>query len=264
MAWRRRFDALVERAETVRAVRPFDALPDPGTIALADEIAMGAAAMNARRLESEAVQLLVVDENESRPPAASATLDAQRIWAAGDRRQFLLRAPREEVLAVSTASRGEAEKRSTMAVIAIGRQAGPSGKGFEKWLGDLRHAIAEGPDPFVAPYWSGGQVLLGHERLADAAELVLNLAGRGERVGADYCAVAPFRDPFSNALRLSQADIAAAEAAADSTPLGTACVTEDFAAALAGRGFDGARTEYVGELDPKAGGSPMNLYALKR
>ncbi|HEX8258396.1 MAG TPA: TRAFs-binding domain-containing protein, partial [Allosphingosinicella sp.] len=59
--WRRRFDALLDRAATVRAVRPLGAPPDPETIALADEIAMGAAAMNARRLESQALQLLVAD-----------------------------------------------------------------------------------------------------------------------------------------------------------------------------------------------------------
>ena len=60
-AWRRRFDAVLAMAETVRPVRPLGAAPDAAMIGLADEVAMGAALMNGRRLESSAVQLLVLD-----------------------------------------------------------------------------------------------------------------------------------------------------------------------------------------------------------
>jgi hypothetical protein len=49
----------------------------------------------------------------------------------------------------------------------------------------------------------------------------------------------------------------------DSTPPGTACVTDDFAAALAAAGPRNPATEYVGELDASDGGPPIGLYALK-
>jgi hypothetical protein len=58
--WRLRFDAVLAQAAEVRTVRPLGAAPDEAMIELADEVAMGAAVMNARRLESRPVQLVVV------------------------------------------------------------------------------------------------------------------------------------------------------------------------------------------------------------
>jgi tetratricopeptide (TPR) repeat protein len=54
-SWRRRFDAALAAAESVRCVRPLDRSPDEAAIALADEIALGAALLNAERLMGQAV-----------------------------------------------------------------------------------------------------------------------------------------------------------------------------------------------------------------
>jgi hypothetical protein len=260
--WRRRFDALIEQAETVRTVRPAGFSPTAHTIGLADEIAMGAAVMNARRLESDAVQLLVVDGKNVRAPAASATLEAQRIWAAGNRRQHLVQAPREAADAVALPTGGEGRGGAALAVIAIIPPAAAREQGIEQWLRLLRETIGEVSDAAVRPYWSGGQILVAHRRLGEAADLMLRLRREGHSAGADYIAAAVFTDPFSGGARLPAAATGAAEAAARSAPPSTVCVTEDFAAALAARG-SGGRTEYVGELDAQDGEPPLGLYALR-
>jgi tetratricopeptide (TPR) repeat protein len=56
-AWRRRFDAALAAAESVRHVRPLHRPPDAVLVALADRVARGTALLNARRLMGEAVQL---------------------------------------------------------------------------------------------------------------------------------------------------------------------------------------------------------------
>jgi len=54
-AWRRRFDAALAAAESVRHVRPLNRAPDAAAVALADRVAWGAALLNARRLMGDAV-----------------------------------------------------------------------------------------------------------------------------------------------------------------------------------------------------------------
>lgn len=258
--WRRRFDALIARAETVQPVRPFGEPPGAHAICLSDDIAMGAAAMNARRLESEAIQLLVIDGDDTPASSASATLEARRVWAEGGRRQHLVHVPREQDAGI--AAQVEPGRGQALAVIAI---MPPSAEtDIAEWLEALRRRVADGPELGVAPYWSSGAVLLGCARPTAAAGLILDLARQGHRVGADYCIAAPFADPFSNAVRLPAPAHGAAEAAARSTPPGSACVTQDLAAALAVRKSGAFRIDYVGELDPRSGEPPIGLYALKR
>ncbi len=55
-SWRRRFEAALSAAESVRSVRPLHRAPDAAAIALADRIAYGAALLNAERLMGRAVQ----------------------------------------------------------------------------------------------------------------------------------------------------------------------------------------------------------------
>jgi hypothetical protein len=261
-SWRRRFDALIEKAETVRTGRPGTELPGPQTIAVADEVAMGAAVMNALRLESEAVQLLVVDGGGASSGQASAR--ARAIWAMSERRQRLLEAPREAMV-TSDLPQGIKETRGrSLAIIAILTGQTAADEVLEQELRAIRQAIADTPEPLVAPYWTGERVLLADERLEGAAELALLLARKGYRVGADFVAVAPIIDAFSGGLRLGPSASGAADAAASSAPCGSACVTGDFAAALAARGRSSIRSELVGELDSRDGGTSIGLYALKR
>jgi hypothetical protein len=261
-AWRKRFDAVLERAETVRPVRPLGTAPDSAMIGLADEVAMGAALMNGRRLESSAVQLLVLDS--ASPGNGEGTSGRSReIWAEGGWRQRILTAPREtrhDNPAVLT------EAARPLAVLAVGVGAGSAG--LEAALGALHGLLAGLPEPAVEPYLTEDRLVIAYRRPDEAAAAAVRLlAGAGEgsplRIGGQYGPAPTFRDPFSNAVRIAPSATAAASGALASAPPGTACVTDDFAAALAAAGPRRPASEYVGELDPPDRGPPVGLYALK-
>jgi hypothetical protein len=258
--WRGRFDAVLAQAETVRPVRPIGAEPDSAAIALADEVAMGTALMNARRLESEAVQLLVVD-NDPEPAAGGrrrgATARAGLRWAEGGWRQRRIVAPREQSTSPGDAPVSTAARRP-LAVLAVGQETEDPRR-----LAALRSRLTEGPKAALAPYWAAGQVLIGYARPGEAAEAARRLAELGYCVGGSYSVAAPFADPFSGGERLPLAATASASAACASAPSGSACVTEDFAAALVASGRGAPPVEPVGELDPPDAGPPVALFALR-
>jgi hypothetical protein len=252
--WRKRFDAVLVKAEPVRPVRPLGAPPDPTMIGLADEIAMGAALMNGRRLESSAVQLLVLDSLADGPNGASGR--SRDIWAEGGWRQRVLTAPRETRHA-PPAPGGEAPQ--PLAMLAVGVDAS------EPALAALQALVAALPAPDLSPYLIEDRLILAWRGVGEAAQAAVRLlAGApGLRIGGQYGPAPTFRDPFSNALRLAPSATAAAAGALASAPPGTACVTDDFAAALAAAGPRRPASEYIGELDPPDGGPPVGLYALK-
>jgi tetratricopeptide (TPR) repeat protein len=259
-AWRRRFEAVIARAETVRPVRPLGAPPNAAMVGLADEIAMGAALINGRRLESSAVQLLVLDS--ARGPANGASGRSLEIWAAGGWRQRVLTAPRETRPDPPAALAGPAEP---LAVLAVDVGAGDR---IEAALAALRRRLAALPEPALLPYLTEDRLILAYPGPGEAAEAAVRLLRSAPddlplRIGGQYGPAATFRDPFSAAVRLDPAATAAAAAALASAPPGTACVTDDFAAALAAAGPRRPASEYIGELDPPDSGPPVGLYALK-
>ena len=257
-AWRRRFDAVLAMAESVRPVRPIGAPPDAPMIGLADEVAMGAALMNARRLESSAVQLLVLDCADEASNGASGR--SREIWAAAGSRQRVLTAPRETRHDIPTASAHAAEP---LAVLAIGVAADAL---LPDALAELQAQLVGLPAPAIAPYLTEDRLILAYPGPGEAAEAAARLHGGdpgGLRIGGQYGPAALFHDPFSGATRLVPAATAAAAGALASAPPGTAIVTDDFAAALAAAGPRRPASEYIGELDAPDGGPPVGLYALK-
>ncbi|MEO6634002.1 MAG: TRAFs-binding domain-containing protein [Devosia sp.] len=253
-AWRRRFDAVLDMAESVRPVRPLGARPGAAMIGLADEVAMGAALMNGRRLESSAVQLLVLDCAQEANGTSGRSRD---IWLAGGWRQRILRAPRETRPEPSTS---EADDPAPLAVLAIGLE-GQIGEA----LTGLQDRLSSLAAPALPPYLTEDRLILTYSGPGEAAEAAISLLGEGAdlRIGGQYGPAPTFRDPFSDTLRLAPSATAAAAAALASAPPGTAIVTDDFAAALAAAGPRRPASEYVGELDPPDGGPPVGLYALK-
>jgi hypothetical protein len=260
-AWRRRFDAVLERAETVRPVRPLGAGPDSGTIGLADEISMGAALMNGRRLESSAVQLLVLDS--ATPLTNRASGRSREIWASGGWRQRILTAPRETHPGPAAPAATAAEP---LAVLAVGVEPGLP---FETALAGLHERLEALPRPALSPYLTEDRLILAWRGPGEAAEAAVRLLDGGPtespalRIGGQYAVAVPFRDPFGGGVRLPAAQTAAAAGALASAPPGTACVTDDFAAALAAAGPRRPASEYVGELSPPDAGPPVGLYALR-
>jgi hypothetical protein len=246
-AWRKRFDALVSLAATIRPVRPLGTPPDRMTVMLADEIAMGAAAMNARRLESVALQLLVVD-------AEGESSDASSRWAEAGWRQRLIAAPREASAGAAAAL--PAAPHGRLAILTVAAEA-------EQGLAALAAPLAGAPAAALGPYFTGREVVLAYAEPDSAAGVALTLAREaGAAVGGHYGVADPVPDPFGGALRLGGEPAALASAAAASAPAGSVCVTADFALALAA-GRAPVRAELIGELDSRAGGDPVELYALK-
>ncbi len=259
-AWRKRFDSVLAMAETIRPVRPLGAAPDSSMIGLGDEVAMGAALMNGRRLESSAVQLLVLDSADEAGNGASGR--SREIWAAGGWRQRVLTAPRETG---RDGSMPAPESAGPLAVLAVGPG---SDEPFEPVLVELHGQIAKLPAPAVAPYLTEDRLILAYSGPGEAAEAAVRLLGASSgaqalRIGGQYGPAATFRDPFSGSVRLAPTATAAAAGALASAPPGTACVTDDFAAALAAAGPRRPASEYIGELDPSDSGPPVGLYALK-
>lgn len=216
-AWRRRFDAALAAAESVRHVRPLHRPPDGALVALADRVACGAALLNARRLMGEAVLR----------PQAGAAADG-------------------------------------LALLAI--RVGGGSSGFEDRLGAVRDALAEAGSPALAPYLSGETVLAGYadcERAAGAARTVhARLRSRAPlQIAGHYGLIDCVRDPFSGALRPTGSGADIAEAIAAAIPLGSACVSDDFAAVLAAGGAPG-EASWIGELGALDGGAAIGLYSL--
>jgi hypothetical protein len=242
--WRRRFDALLAEAETVRAVRPLATPPDAEMVALGDEVAMGAAAINARRLESEAIRLVV---------AADAGAPA----AAGPFRERRVGAPRE------TAARRPLipAPHARHALIAV---AVPAGADLEERLAAAAARIAAGPAACLGPWFTGREILLAFRDPAEAARAALALAAGEEAVGGHYGIADPVADPFAAAPRIVGDPAALAAGGAASSPPGAVCVTADFAAALAAQGEADLRTELVGELAGRPGEEPVELHAVIR
>jgi hypothetical protein len=252
-AWRRRFEAVLERAATVRAVAPAGVEPDQAMIGLGDEIALGAAAMNARRLESRALQLFVVPEGEE-----------SAAGAAGGWPRRLVPAPREAAAPRPAALPAKPHVRLALLAVALGAEEGAAER-----LRGLATALPDALAPALAPWFTGRETVLGFASPAEAAAAARALAesGLGVGVGGHYGIADPLEDPFSGTARVTGEPLALGAAAAASAPAGTICVTGDFAAALAAGGPGAPRLEPVGELEPSAGagagGEPVPLFAIR-
>jgi hypothetical protein len=246
--WRRRFDAIIARAETVRSVEPVGVLPDTVAIGLADEIAMGAARINAQRLASAAVQLLVIANGE--PEARS-----HAIWAAGGAgTQRVLEAPRQPV---EPAPGAPPATQRCLAALAIRVEPAV--------LGKIAPVLAQGAAPAVPPSFTGEAVVLAFDRLSDAAACATALVAAlpEATIGGYYGVAETVADPFGGGTRLVGRALAIAKAAAASAPPGSACVSDDFAAALAVAEPERFHAEYVGELEGE-GAALVGLFALRR
>jgi hypothetical protein len=242
--WRRRYDALLARAETVRTVRPAATPPDAEMVALGDEVAMGAAAINARRLESEAIRLVVAPGDGRGAPG-------------GPWRERRVAAPRETAAAPPLTPAPHARH----ALLALAMPAGPD---LEARLAAAALRIAAVAPPRLAPWFTGREILLAYAAPAEAAGAALALAADEEAVGGHYGIADPVADPFANAPRIAGDPAALAAGAAASAPPGAVCVTADFAAALAAAGNPDLRTELVGELAGAPGEDPVELHAVAR
>lgn len=111
--WQRRFEHCLAAAESVHVAAQVGAEAfEPLATALAAELAMGAALLNARRLESHAQQLLVIDDGNGPFGGGLATARDGELWHRIGEGQHLVIAPRSADIAPSSQrSEGRADRR---------------------------------------------------------------------------------------------------------------------------------------------------------
>jgi hypothetical protein len=261
--WARRFDGILKNKKkvSVRALADSGDPLNPLAIRLAAEIAMGGAVMNAARLMSEAVQLLILD---SPAKSASASVAAGSVWRGGGRRQHVIPAARARNLAPVKIEKTSRTRLAALLRIDPGSAAEDTASPWPR----LARAVAALPKPIVKPRWTGEELFVAYDTVAKAADAALVAAAvlkrsPQARIAGHYALVESIDDPFGGAPLLGMASPVLREILNTTPPL-AAYVSEDFAAALhAGRAEKRPRVELVGEVTPR-GGEPMKLYSLRR
>jgi hypothetical protein len=269
--WAERFDAVLARADTVRAIDQGSPADHPLAVRLAAEVAMGCAVMQAQTLMSEAVQLLILDRREPETgPEMGGSAWIGDTWRHAGRRQQVLIAPRARGRAgrEPVVAEGPAMLTAMLCVDLSG--VGDLDRLIDQATPALARAIDAGPVPLGLPRWAGEAVCLAYASPTEASEAALGileaLASTGAvRIGGAYGLARRAHDPFGGApLWLGPAARLPGQVAA-SVPPGAVHVTEDFAAALhAARPNGHPRTEYVGDLPPDDVADEIRLFSLKR
>ncbi len=271
-AWERRFEEVVERADSVTIVgSPFE-IPDQTGNQLAAEAAMGLAVMQARNLTTEAVQLLVLDGDEADASRVGGSAWVGSVWREAGRRQDVLIAPRED------GRRAEPRPAPSTALAAL-VLIQTSGMGAAAWadteplvekiLPRLQETIAALPVKPDTVRWRSDGLMLEFPAPAPAATAALAVAEglrdiAGFRIAGHYGVVRKTKDPFGGPkLLLGPAGNLAGRILA-SVPPGAVHLSGDFAAALhAGPSSDIGRTDYVGDLQIDES-EDLRLFSLAR
>ena len=261
-AWTTKFDRIVERATSVRAIAGAPDTVFPCAIQLAAEVAMGSAVMQASILMTQAVQLLILDK----ATAGGVTGWVAAHWKKSGRRQLTVAGPRIRGRATDKARAASTAYRLA-AMLRIDLSDADADLLSKDMLPSLARALARGRKPLVPPRWTGEALLLAYPTPAAAASAAgaasAALAGsQGARIAGHYACIRQGDDAFSGQPFLFGPATHLAAQIVRSVPPGAIHLSEDFAASLhAGTGHP--RTEYIGDLPSDAGGEPVRLFSLK-
>jgi tetratricopeptide (TPR) repeat protein len=197
-----------------------------------------------------------------RPPDGAAVALADRIAHGA----ALLYAERLMGEAVQSRPTGDVALPG-VALLAI-RVGGGTGTGFEDRLSDVRDALGAEEAHALAPYLVGETILIGYADCAAAAQAARRVHARLRdrhvlQIAGHYGLIDCVRDPFSQAVRPTGSGVDIAEAIAGSSPPGSICVSDDFAAVLAAGGAAAGEASWIGEIQARDGGPAIGLYALK-
>lgn len=258
--WGERFDALLERADSVRvaSVAPnlADLAPDLA-VRLAGATAMGLAALRAEVLATEAVQLVVADAGAS---PASASGWSRALWAGSGRRQHGLDAPATaDPAPASTPEAGPVR----LAAILLVDLAEEDDTTFAR---DRLPGLAALADQVLAPpTWAGRQlwaVFAGPLEAARAAAMILAAASRA-RVAGHYDLVSTAPDPFGGGDLFLGAAVDLPRRILSLVPAGGVLVSEVFAASLRAGDACGFLSEYAHSLAGEALGDEIAVHRLR-
>ncbi len=150
--WAERFETLMAAAASVQEATQATGHYEPRATALAADMAMGAALLSARQIESSAVQLLIADTGDNLYGDGISTARDGESWARSGYPQHVIRWPRNPVV---TASRGKVEGREDRALMAVLSVAFAGVDGLGE--GDFADTL----DRIIAPFWAKAAVLSG-------------------------------------------------------------------------------------------------------
>lgn len=265
-AWLKRFDKILRDATTVRSITQDCDPLSPLAIRLAAEISMGAAAMQANLLTTEALQLLILEAAAPRNRRAGVSDLMASTWRASERRQHIIVAPR--IRAVTR--RPPPSRRTNKHLAAMLRIVlPPDALRASSVLARLVRLLGSKPKPLQSAHWNGEDVSVAFDSVHQAARTALSAMAllsdvEGARVAGHYALVEKLPDPFGGTPLLHGPEAKLTSDILLSTPPGAVHVSGDFAAALyTGNQSDRPRTEFVGEL-PDNIETPVRLYSLRR
>ncbi|HEY0043888.1 MAG TPA: TRAFs-binding domain-containing protein [Allosphingosinicella sp.] len=257
--WRARFEAVLGQAASVREVPGIAGDAYPLAIELADEIAMGLAAMHARTLQSEALQVLVGAVRRGLP-AGHNSARVSEIWRAGKRRQHLIASGAPPAGGGAAPEAGEGYRLAAIVAVSLAEPLG--GTSGEEIAARMARLPGFGA-PIAAPGWRSDGVVLAYStpsEAAAAARAVVHAVGQSGplRIGAHYAVVSAAADPWrAGAAVLVGMAAGLAEQILSAAPTGAVYASENFAASLAATGGDAAM-QFIGDLAQAA----VPLYAL--
>lgn len=236
--WSARYDAVLAAGVEVKVVGD-GGPPTPPALQLAAEAAMGLTALRAQTLQTEALQLVVLDEADAdAAPSPGGAEWARRRWAALGRRQAVVPAPRN-----GGPSPEAPTDPSHRLVAVLAAQASTA------VLPALVRTLT-GAEMAGSPIWSEDSLLLAFAdplAAADAARRIRAELGEGTRLAAHYGVVTSVEFPGAAAPVLVGGAVDLPRAILAGAPPGAWHVTETFAAGLAAA-RSGDRPILVGEL----------------
>lgn len=253
-AWRSRFEACLRSAASVREATGVSGAFEPKATALAGELAMGAALLNARLLQSRALQLLIVDGGDGPFGDGANTARDGEIWSESGHRQRVIVAPRS---APVDPSKGKAEGRSDYRLKALLHI------GFAGLDESEEAAFAECLDETIVPFWRHCDVLepqaeavqlSGNDRVLmfasprAAARWALQAQAVAGGLGASIVIAAHYGLVHETPLGAIGPPVATLRAIAGASLPGAITASEPFAATLHLGGGGGVRAEVTGEI----------------
>ena len=173
--WAARYRACLDAAHSLTIATQTKGAFEPLATALAAERAMGAAALNARLLESEAVQILVIDDGDGPWGGGKHTARDGEVWRRALKAQAIVIAPRR-VSVPPSGSRNEGRTDLGLAALLHVRFDGVDGLGdadfseaVDTLIAPTRHAMMGMPNGPVRDMPCGNARLLQFEDVAAAA-----------------------------------------------------------------------------------------------
>ena len=238
--WAARYDSVLAAAASVRSVGEGTRSPDQLSAQLVAEVAMGEAAMRARALETEAIQLVVldVDERGGGEPGGSGRIRA--LWAASGRRQTVILAPRESRALPPAPAPPPSDRLIALLAVAVA----------DHDLAALTETLRPAPQPLAAPDGRSGAFLLAYATpaaAAAAAHAVRAGLGASVRIAGHYGVMSITAFPGAMATALAGQAAAVPIAMLASTPPG-ACLFSGALAAAVCAGDADARMQPFGDF----------------